>query len=52
MISINKYQVDLDLFTVNSKVNGFSKAKMQFGVTYINQHCQYKHQGTPHPAQK
>ena len=43
-MSIDKYQVDLDLITVNSEVNGSSKAKMHLGVTDIN-HCQYKHRG-------
>ena len=46
MMSIDKYQVDLDLFTVDIEVNGSSKAKMHLGVTDIN-HCQYKHEGTP-----
>ena len=46
MMSIDKYQVDLDLLTVNSEANGLSKAKMHLGVTEIN-HGQYKHKGTP-----
>ena len=46
MMSIDKYQVDLDLLTVNNDVNGSSKAKMRLGVTDIN-HCQYKHKETP-----
>ena len=45
-MSIDKYQVGLDLLTVNREVNGSSKAKMHWGVTDIN-HCQYKHKGTP-----
>ena len=45
MMSIDKYQVDLDLLIVNSEVNGSSKAKMHLSVTDIN-HCQYKHKGT------
>ena len=49
MMPIDKYQVDLDLLTVNTKVNGSSKAKMQLGVTDIN-YCQYKHKGTPNPV--
>ena len=46
MMSIDKYQVDLDLLTVNSEVNGLSKAKKHLGITDIN-HCQYKYKGTP-----
>ena len=46
MMPVVKHQVDLDLLTVNSKINGSSKAKIQYGVTDIN-HCQYKHKGTP-----
>ena len=36
MMSIDKYQVDLDLLTANSEGNGSSKAKMHLGVTDIN----------------
>ena len=46
MMSIDKYQVDLDLLTVNSEVNGSSTAKKHLGVTDIN-HSQYKHKRTP-----
>ena len=46
MMPIVKYQVDLDLLTVNSKVNCLSNAKMQLSVTDIN-HCQYKRKTTP-----
>ena len=46
MMSIDKYQVDLDLLTVNREVNGLSKAKKHLGIADTD-HCQYKHKGTP-----
>ena len=46
MMSIDKYQVNLNLLTVSNEVNGSSKAIMHLGVTYIN-HCRYKHKGAP-----
>ena len=49
MMPIDKYQVDLNLLTVNDEVNGSNKAKIQLGVTDVN-HCQYKHIGTPNPV--
>ena len=32
MMPIDKYQVDLDLITVNREENGSSKAKMHLGI--------------------
>ena len=51
MMPIDKYQLDLDLLTVDTEVKGLSKAKMQLGVTDIS-HGQYKHKGTPNPLEK
>ena len=46
MMAIDKYQVNLNLLTVNNEVDGSSKAEMHLGVTDIN-HCRYKHKGAP-----
>ena len=43
-----KYQVNLDLLTVNCKMNGPSKAKNLQGVKDIN-HCHYEHRKTLNP---
>ena len=42
MMPTVKHRVDLDLLTVNNKVNGSSKTKMQLRDRDIN-YCQYKH---------
>ena len=46
-------QDDLNLLTVDCRVNGSIKTKMQLGAKEIGiKHCKHIHRKTPYPAQK